>query len=65
MPRLSDFKAHYSHKYYQTNTTTIIEKQIKYKQSRWNVTAGVGTGYGVINKQADIYLGFTVGYRVW
>ena len=46
-------------------TETIIEKPIKYKQSRWNVTAGVGTGYGIINKQADIYLGFTIGYRVW
>lgn len=47
------------------NTTTIIEKPVANKQSRWNVTAGVGTGYGVINKQADVYLGFTIGYRVW
>ena len=52
-------------KYKQINTNTVIEKIIPKKQSRWNVTAGVGTGYGVINKQADIYLGFTIGYRVW
>ena len=47
------------------NTTTIIEKPIEHKKSRWNVTVGVGTGYGVINKQADIYLGLTFGYRLW
>lgn len=51
--------------YKQINTNTIIEKPVANKQSRWNVTAGVGTGYGVINKQADVYLGFTIGYRVW
>lgn len=46
------------------NTTTIIEKPIEHKKSRWNVTVGVGTGYGVINKQADIYLGVTFGYKL-
>lgn len=42
-------------------TETIIEKPIE-KKKKWNVTAGVGTGYGVINKQADIYLGLMFGY---
>ena len=64
-PKLDSIKFNLNKKIITTTNTIIIEKPVNNKQSRWNVTAGVGTGYGVINKQADIYLGFTIGYRLW
>ena len=43
--------------------TNSVETQItKYKQKHWNFTVGVGAGYGVINRKADIFVGGVVGY---
>lgn len=43
--------------------TNSVETQItKYKQKHWNFTVGVGGGYGVINRKADIFVGGMVGY---
>ena len=46
-----------------TSTSTIIEKPQK-PQSRWNIQAGVGVGYGIMNKKPDVFIGITAGYRM-
>lgn len=50
--------------YIPTKTiTNTVETQItKYKQKHWNFTVGVGGGYGLINRKADIFIGGMVGY---
>ena len=50
--------------YIPTKTVTnTVETQItKYKQKHWNFTVGVGGGYGLINRKADIFIGGMVGY---
>lgn len=50
--------------YIPTKTVTnTVETQItKYKQKHWNFTVGVGGGYGLINRKADIFVGGMVGY---
>lgn len=61
MPRLTDFKARYSHKYYQTNTVTTIEKQKPQKRSIITIRPEVTGGYDIINKQWGIMVGIGVG----
>lgn len=46
---------------YKSHNATM---QIK-KQSRWNVSIGAGAGYGIINRKPDIYVGVTLGYRLF
>lgn len=44
-----------------TNTITI-EKIIKEKPSKWNLSPMAGFGYGLFNKNADIFLGVGISY---
>lgn len=48
---------------------TEIERTIVPKDSFWKnrftLSAGVGAGYGLISKQPDIYVGATVGIRIF
>lgn len=44
---------------------TIIEKQTPQKQRKWHFQPSVGIGYGVINKNADVFLGVSFGYDLW
>ena len=64
-PKLDSIKFNIKHKYYQTNTTTIIEKQKPQKQNKWGVIIGVGGGYGLIQNKPDIYVGVTLGYKIF
>lgn len=50
--------------YIPTKTVTnTVETQItRYKQKHWNFTVGIGGGYGLINRKADIFVGGMVGY---
>ena len=41
------------------------EKKDSWWKNRFVVTAGVGTGYGLINKNFDCYVGVGVGIRLW
>lgn len=61
MPRLTDFKAHYSHKYYQTNTVTTIEKIKPQKRSIITIRPEVTAGYDLVNKQWGIMVGVGAG----
>lgn len=64
-PRLDSIKLHTSHRVINTTTTVTIEKLIPQKQTRWTITPGIGTGYGLTTKNFDIYAGISVGYRLW
>lgn len=46
----------------KTVTNEITVERTKYKQKHWNFTVGVGGGYGLINRKADIFVGGVVGY---
>lgn len=50
--------------YIPTKTVTnTVETQItKYKQKHWNFTVGVGGGYGLFSRKADIFVGGMIGY---
>lgn len=65
MPRLTDFKANIRSKYYQTNTNTIIHVPTPQKASKWTIAPSVGVGYGLTQKQCDVYLGISIGYKIF
>lgn len=44
---------------------TTIEKQKPQKQNKWGVTIGIGVGHGLIQKKPDIYIGVTLGYKIF
>lgn len=46
----------------RTITNTIEIQTTKYKQKHWNFTVGVGAGYGLINRKADVFVGGIIGY---
>lgn len=62
-PTLDSIKFHISHKYYQTNTTTVIEKTKPQKQSKWHISPQATFGYDPINKQWGFIVGVGVNYN--
>lgn len=46
----------------RTITNTIETQTTKYKQKHWNFTVGIGAGYGLINRKADVFVGGIIGY---
>lgn len=46
----------------RTVTNEITIEKTKYKQKHWNFTVGIGGGYGLINRKADIFIDGMVGY---
>ena len=49
---------------YKSHNETTMTMQTK-KQSRFNFSIGVGAGYGIINKKPDIFVGGTLGIRLF
>ena len=43
-------------------TNTVSTQTTKYKRKHWTFTLGVGSGYGMINKKTDIFIGGMLGY---
>lgn len=46
----------------KTITQTIETERIIKQKTHFNYGVGVGAGYGLINRQADIYVGAFIGY---
>lgn len=46
----------------RTITNEITVERMKYKQKHWNFTVGIGAGYGLINRKADVFVGGIIGY---
>ena len=57
-----DTLQYYLHIPIRTVTNEITVERTKYKQKHWNFTVGIGAGYGLINRKADVFVGGIIGY---
>lgn len=64
-PRLDSINLNLRHFLSQTNTSTIQVVKCPQKRSKWLLSPSIGIGYGVINKQSDVFLGLTLGYDIF
>ena len=64
-PKLDSINLHTSHRTINTVQTITIEKIKAQKQRKWVITPSVGYGYGILNKQPDVFVGLTIGYRLY
>jgi len=64
-PTLDSISFNLRHKYYQTNTFTTIEKITPEKQRKWHITPSIGAGYGITTRKPDIYVGISIGYKIF
>lgn len=64
-PTLDSISFKYSHKIINNNTTTIIEKTTPQKQKKWAIQPSVGIGYGLTTQKPDIYVGISIGYKIF
>jgi len=62
-PTLDSIKLSLSHKYYQTNTTTVIEKVKPQKGLKVGLTPSITVGYDPFNKQWGAMVG--VGLSIY
>jgi len=65
MPRLTNFKAQWSNKYVTNEKIITVEKISPQKQNKWGLQIGVGTGWGIINKNPDVFIGLSIGYKIF
>lgn len=62
LPRMTDFKALYKHKYYQTNTNTTINTKVPQKANKCplRISPLAGIGYGLTKKEFDAFVGLGI-----
>lgn len=63
-PTLDSINVHCKHQYYQTNTTTTIQKIKPQKRFKVHIQPQAGWGYGLQSKKTDIYIGIGVGLTI-
>lgn len=44
---------------------TIIDKTTPQKQKKWLITPSIGAGYGLTTQKPDIYVGISIGYKIF
>lgn len=64
-PRLDSIKLNLRHFLSQTNKSTIQVVKCPQKRSKWRLSPSIGIGYGLLNKQSDVFLGVTIGYDIF
>lgn len=64
-PTLDSISFNLRHKYYQTNTFTTIEKTTPQKARKWSIQPSIGVGYGLTQQKPDIYVGISIGYKIF
>lgn len=64
-PRLDSINLILRHFLSQTNTSTIKVTKVPQKRSKWLLSPSFGIGYGLLNKQSDVFLGVTIGYDIF
>lgn len=47
---------------FNKNQIHTINK-ITNKTKKWNISPAVGVGYGMFNREIDVYVGFSIGYN--
>lgn len=65
MPSLDSINVHTSHK--NIHTIEYVTKTIKMpqKQNKWSIQPSVGIGYGLTTQKPDIYVGISIGYKIF
>ena len=58
-PQLDSIRLH------QPEITTTVTRAVVKDALRFGVGVHVGAGYGLINRQADVFVGVGVSYRLW
>lgn len=64
-PALTDMKAHFSHKTFNTTTVTTIEKTIREKRPLITTSPSITAGYDPINKQWGVMVGVSLNFNIW
>lgn len=64
-PTLDSIEIQTNKRIITTTETIIIEKKVPQKANSLVITPSVGYGYGLINKQTDVYLGITLGWNIF
>lgn len=65
LPIMDSIRFHINHRYYQTNTTTIIDKPVVYKQKLITTSPSITAGYDPINKQWGVMVGVSLNFNIW
>ena len=63
-PRLDSINLSLRHFLSHTNKSTIQVVKCPQKRSKWRLSPSIGIGYGLVNKQSDVFLGLTFGYDI-
>lgn len=64
-PRLDSINLILKHFIAQTNTNTTQVLKCHQRGSKWLLSPSIGIGYGLVNKQSDVFLGLTLGYNIF
>lgn len=64
-PRLDSINLILRHFLSQTNKHTTQVIKCPQKRFKWHLSPSIGIGYGVINRQSDVFLGLTLGYNIF
>lgn len=64
-PRLDSINLILKHFIAQTNTNTTQVLKCPQRGSKWHLSPSFGIGYGLVNKQSDVFLGLTLGYDIF
>lgn len=64
-PRLDSINLILRHFLSQTNTTNTKVVKVPQERSKWRLSPSIGIGYGLVNKQSDVFLGVTIGYDIF
>lgn len=60
-PRLDSLRLHLR----EVNTVTTITTTVVKDAPRFSVGVQAGAGYGLISRQADVFVGVGISYRLW
>ena len=64
-PRLDSINLSLRHFLSQVNKHTTQVTKCPQKRSKWVISPSFGIGYGLVNKQSDVFLGVTIGYDIF
>lgn len=64
-PQIDSIHYHIPYKTVYVDKVVEVEKHKSFFEDRFVISAGVYAGYGIINKQPDIFVGLGVGIRLY
>lgn len=64
-PRLDSINLSLRHFFSHTNTSTTQVVKVPQERSKWRLSPSIGIGYGLVNRQSDVFLGLTLGYDIF